>query len=197
MIQSGRSDWVRAIILALGRRPPGNRYFIKFDAWNIHKFPLIRAAFPDTPWIFVHRDPLEVLVSQLRAPGMQCLPGAMDTAILGMTFEGMTTLSRDEWSARVLAGFLASALKYRDDPAGMFVDYRDLPAAVWGSVAQHFRIKFNDDEIRQMRETVAFHAKVPQQPFAADSEDKQREATPAARTLAAQFLDPLYAQLVK
>ena len=52
------------------------------DAWQIHSLPLIRAAFPDTPWVFVYRDPLEVMVSQLARPGTLNIPGALDPEIL-------------------------------------------------------------------------------------------------------------------
>jgi hypothetical protein len=200
MVQSGRTDWVRDIILTLGRPRVGgpcrkeDRYFIKFDAWEIRKLAVVRAAFPDTPWIFVYRDPLEVLMSQVRLPGMHALPGALDPAILGMTLDNIT-LSREEWCARVLAGFLRSALEHRDDPAGMFLDYRDLPAAIWGSVAQHFRMEFDDREMELLRDAVQFHAKIPQQRFAADSGDKQREASPAVRALAQTMLEPLYREL--
>jgi hypothetical protein len=197
MIQSGRSDWLRAIILALGRPRENHedRYVVKFDSWNIHKLPLIRTAFPDTPWIFVLRDPLEVLASQLRSPGMHCLAGAMDPAILGMTFQDVISLSREEWSARVLAGFLCSALAHRGDPAGMFVNYRDLPRAIWGGIARHFGIEFDDDEVRRMQEMAQFHAKLPQQPFAADSEGKQLGAPESARALASELLERVYLQL--
>lgn len=197
MVQTRRSDWVRAIILALGQPREGDedRYFIKFDAWHIHYLPAIRAAFSDTPWIFVYRDPLEVLVSQVRKPGMLGLPGAMDPAIFGMSFDDIIALSRGEWCARVLAGFLRSALDHRGDPAGLFINYHDLPEAIWDNVAKHFRMEFDESEIGLMRDTAQFHAKMPWQPFATDSGLKQLDASPVERALAEEFLHPLYRQL--
>jgi hypothetical protein len=201
MVQSGQSDWVRAMILTLGpprhngSHPGNDRYFVKLDAWAIHKLPVIRSAFPGVPWIFLYRDPLEVLVSHIRVPGTQCLPGALDPAILEMTFQDITALSREEWSAQVLAKLLRSAIAHRGDPLGMFVDYRDLPGAIWGGIAKHFGIEFDDRKIALMRETVQVHAKFPGLPFAADSADKRQEASPAVRALAAELLEPLYRQL--
>jgi hypothetical protein len=201
MIQTGRCDWVRAIILAMGRpqdaEPNASNaaYVVKFDSWHIHQLALIRAAFPDTPWIFVHRNPLEVLVSQIRSEGMQGRPGAMDPAILGMTFQDIIALNRDEWCARVLERFLRSAMVHRDDPAGMFVDYRDLPEAIWGSIARHFHMTFDDEETRRMRETVQFHAKSPHRTFEADSDAKRLEASPTQRALAEALLNPLYERI--
>jgi len=197
MVQTRRSDWIRNLILAFGpKRESGQeRYFVKFDAWHIHYLSVIREAFPNTPWLFIYRDPLEVLVSQLRSPGMQALPGAMDPAILGMEFNDIVSLSREEWCARVLAGFLQSAVGRRNDRSGMFVDYRALPQAIWGSIAEHFQLESVEDEIQVMRETAQFHAKSPAQPFAADSAAKQLEASCTQRTLAEKLLYPLYRQL--
>jgi len=194
MIQTGRADWVRGLILALGRPLQGSedRYVVKFDSWHVHKLAVVRAAFPDTPWIFLHRDPLEVLVSQIRSPGMQALPGAMDPALLGMTFEDIIERNPQKWCAKVLAGFLRSALDHRDDPKGLFLNYRDLPEAIWGSVAKHFRIEFSSEELALLRQAVQFSAKAPQMAFTGDSEEKQRAITPEMHALAAEWLDPVY-----
>ena len=68
-------QWLRAVVSALGQAQAGQElYFIKLDAWHIHKLPLLHSAFPATPWIFVYRDPIEVLVSQLRTPASSPCP---------------------------------------------------------------------------------------------------------------------------
>jgi hypothetical protein len=196
VVQSGNLDLLRAIVLALGRLGEGNedRYFIKFDSWHIHNLDFIRVAFPETPWIYLYRDPLEVLVSHLRLPGVHCLQGAMDPGILKMTTQDIVSLSREEWSARVLAGFLTSALSYRGDPMGLFVDYRELPSAIWGSIGKHFALEFTDEELKAMQEAAQFDAKSPQVRFAPDSPGKHAEAAETTRALGQQ-LEPLYRQL--
>ncbi|MEM1171563.1 MAG: sulfotransferase [Cyanobacteria bacterium P01_H01_bin.35] len=42
-------------------------YFIKFSSEHILQLPLIKKAFPNTPWIFIYRDPIEVVVSILKS----------------------------------------------------------------------------------------------------------------------------------
>src|SRR2546430_2644461 len=68
--------WLRWMIGALGQPRSGNErhYFIKLDCWHTLALPLFRRAFPDVPWGFLYRDPVEVLVSQLRMPGPQIIP---------------------------------------------------------------------------------------------------------------------------
>ena len=189
--------WLRSVISVLGQRRAGDesRYFIKMDAWHIHSLPLIRAAFPQTPWIFVYRDPIEVLASHVRQPGLHCTPGMMDPRILKMEFDSTARPAREEWCAGVLAGFLRSALMYRSDPNALFVSYKRLPDAVFGPIARHFGISCEENELARMRTAAAADAKRPYLPFESDSRDKQDRATPRLRELSAALLDPLYQQL--
>src|SRR5438552_2215761 len=57
---------------ALGRKRFGEErhYVVKFSSWNVRRLDLLRAAFPNTPWIFVYRQPVEVIGSILKgSPG--------------------------------------------------------------------------------------------------------------------------------
>jgi hypothetical protein len=154
-------NWLRWIVTALGRRRNGaeTHYFVKLDAWHIHSLPLIRAAFPDTPWLYLFHNREEVIASHVRAPGIHCLPGAMDPRILGLTPADVTGLGREEWCAQVIARIHESAMRFRDDPRGLFVNYDDLPEAVWGPISRHFEITFGEDELEQIRVKARFHAK--------------------------------------
>ena len=71
-----RIAWLRWMVSALAQRRRGKEqhFFIKFDAWNVLEVPLIRRAFPAVPWVFVYRDPVEVLVSQLIIGGRRWCP---------------------------------------------------------------------------------------------------------------------------
>lgn len=159
--------WLRQIVAALGQRRGGaeSLYFLKLDAWHIRHMALIREAFPDVPWIFVERRIEDVIASQLRQPGLPALPGAMDPRILGLRFEDILTPDREHWCRRVLSSFLEAAAAFRSDASGLFVDYSELPEAVWGRVASHFGVRFSETEVAQMRETARFDAKNPQQLF--------------------------------
>lgn len=191
-------SWLRRIILALGQRRTGSEthYFLKLDSWHIHRLPLLRAAFPETPCLFLFRDPLEILRSQALSPGLQALPGAMqDPRALGLAIEDIPRLHPDEWCARVLLNICASALKYRDDPQTLFVDYTALPDAVFGPITRHFSLALDETDAARMRDCTRFYAKDrspwPQSP--AEPLDPQRVET--LRNLSATLLTPLYAEL--
>ena len=77
---------LRGMTAALGRRrhPAERDLFIKLEGWHALQFPLVRRAFPDVPWIFLYRDPLEVMASiDLERP-RQMLPGGLDPGLLGL-----------------------------------------------------------------------------------------------------------------
>ena len=197
-IRTNNVDWLRWTVHALGqRRANETHYFIKLDAWHIHSLPLIRKAFPETPWVFVYRDPLEVLVSQSQTPGKLALPGAMEPQRLGLSSNDIINMAREEWCARVLAGFCESALAFMDDPQALFIDYRQLPDHVWGRLSKHFDIAFSSDEVARIQSAARFDAKSPSRPFEPDSARKQSTASAALDSLAERCLNPLYAELQK
>jgi hypothetical protein len=65
---SSAIELYRNLLLAMGRRRLASyrAHFIKFTSFNIRRFELIRAAFPDTPAIFLFRQPNAVLESSAR-----------------------------------------------------------------------------------------------------------------------------------
>jgi hypothetical protein len=204
IIQAGRlqgvsaeaqAAWLRTVVGALGRERNGETcYVVKLDAWHIHDLPLIRAAFPETPWVFLYRNPVEVLVSQMRQPGKLALPGAMDTQTFRLNTD-MILLSREEWAARVLGGFCHSAGLYLNDPLGLFLNYRELPGAVLDRLCRHFSIPVTEEDIQRMNEAALLDAKSHGVSFQLDSGRKIAEATQSMRDLAEKFMNPPYLEL--
>jgi len=78
--------WLRWIVSALGRPRGGDEraYVLKFDAWNACSLGIVRRAFPDVPWLFLFREPVEVLVSHMRQRGAHMVPGAIDPRLFGL-----------------------------------------------------------------------------------------------------------------
>jgi hypothetical protein len=204
IVRTNRPDWLEWIVSALGNSSRSNSslgdvtrapYLIKLDSWHIRNLPMFRAVFPEVPWIFVYRDPLEVLVSQMSQPGLQASPGAMDPAILGLRAEDITALTRQQWCARVLEGFMTAALSFRGDPKGMFVNYRELPGAIVGRIAGHFGLTFTPDDQVRVEAATRLDAKQPWMEFADEHEAKQKQVESLARDAGVETLKDLYRQL--
>ncbi|MGN8275582.1 sulfotransferase family protein [Pseudomonas sp. SMN5] len=169
-----RTAALKGLLSAYGQRRRGveQRLVIKLDAWNLDELPLLRECFPDTPWLFLYRDPLEIAVSHLRRPGMHMVPGMIGASVLD---DGSPFVGQEDFIARRLGRLFQRALAHCREFAGMAVNYSELPAAMTGRLATFFRL--DEAQCRQAFAAVGQHAKQPAQVFIGDSADKRREAS--------------------
>jgi hypothetical protein len=197
MITARNAERLIWMINAFGRRRHADErnYFIKFDSWNTLELEFITSVFPDVPWIFLYRDPVEVIVSHMRQRGSQMIPGAMEKLMPDLNLTESLKISPEEYCARVLAGICKSALEHADDKRGLFVNYDELPGAVTGSIAKHFRAQFSPDELSRMNAAAQFDAKTPRLNFEPDAAKKRAEASDAVRHATAKWVLPIYEKL--
>lgn len=186
---------LRGMAAALGRDRFGNRrhYVIKTDSWHSLELPLFRAAFPDTPWLFLFREPTEVIVSQLRARGSQMIPGSQPDSVFAIP--DPLSLPAEEYIARVLNRVTQAAIDQADLGDGLFVDYADLPDAVEQRILPHFGIVPDADSLGAARAAARWNAKSPSFAFEPDAEGKRRDAGEAVRAASAAHLDEIHCKL--
>ncbi len=192
-----RIAWFRGLVAALGQRRGGGerQLFIKFDSWHTLELPLIREAFPEVPWIFLYRDPVEVMVSQHRQRGVQMIPGIVDPRLFDFDPVAVAQMSLDEYCARVLARICVAASMHAQLGHGRLVNFRELPGVLWGSLGKFFGCNWTPADLARMQLASQADAKTPGLPHADDTAEKQREATDEIRRLAAVWLERPYAQL--
>lgn len=180
-------DAVRWIVQALApvQSERDRHLVVKLDSWHIHQFAVLRAAFPTVPWIFVARDPLEVMVSHQRQHGAQMIPGAIPVELLHVP-PGDHSL--EEYGAHVLAQMLHAAMEHHHD-GGRMVDYIELPNALITRIASHFSIPVGGGS---MDAVLARHAKNPVLPFQPDGPTKRAEASETLRAAAENICGPVY-----
>ncbi|MEO6681131.1 MAG: sulfotransferase family protein [Pseudomonas sp.] len=166
---------IEGLLSAYGQRRGGSeqRLVIKLDAWNIAELPVLRECFPDTPWMFVYRDPLEIAVSHLRRPGMHMVPGMIGASGLD---DDQPFDSREDYIARRLGRLLGLGLAQCREFGGLAVNYSELPGAMAGRLAGFFGLEGVQRE--QVFAAVGQHAKQPTEVFVGDSDSKRREASP-------------------
>lgn len=135
---------VRLLVRALGRCRHGDerRLVLKCTSCNILRRQVLAAAFTETPWIWVQRDPVRVLASLLaEPPGWLGNRAALGRAAqhFGIDQELVPTMSRAEFAGRALGAMLDAAA---GDPAGRLVlDHAELPEAGWTRAAPHFGLE--------------------------------------------------------
>jgi gluconate kinase len=188
-------DWLRWVVSALGQRRRGdeNHFFIKLDCWNTIVLPLIRRAFPDVPWIFLYRNPVEVMVSQLRRRGAHLVPGVIEPNLFGLSNDSIFLMQPEEYCARVLAKICEAAFEHYE--SGLLVNYKRLQKAMWGSIPHFFGIEYSDSDIAILNRVAQLDAKNPSLHFTNDTENKNRSATDMMRNMADELVVPIYEQL--
>ncbi len=192
-----RISLLQGMVGTLGRPRSGleKHFFIKFDAWSIMDLPLILTAFPGVPWVFVYRNPVEVIVSHMRRKGSQMVPGMIEPELFVLEKSLIPEMPAEEYCARVLAGICRKALEHCDNRHSLLVNYSQLPDAVYTSILDFFGVSSTPDDRKRMIETAEFDAKAPSFYFTSDSESKQREASDRVLKAAQEYVSRLYEQL--
>ncbi|PWF41060.1 aspartyl beta-hydroxylase [Massilia glaciei] len=159
----------RQLVGALGqRRGPGESAFvIKFDSWHIASLAAVRRAFPDTPCIFLYREPDAVLASHRRRRGPQMVPGMIDPARLGIDGGARAPGDLDAYCIAVLEQFYTAALAQAGAAGLMLLNYNELPGAVPALLAR-LGIACSAQEGAAIRARAAYHSKDAGLPFGGD-----------------------------
>ena len=175
------------------REPHARRLFIKLDCWHALMLPLFRRAFPDTPWVFLYREPLEVMVSQMRQRGSQMVPQFVPPSFYGIDLS--TGVPDEDYCAQVLAAICEAALDGAGLGGGLMVNYHELPQALVTKILPHFGVTPAPGELDLMTAAAQFDAKSPGSEFRPDSAQKRAEAKPAIAEICARRLDHSYRRL--
>lgn len=186
---------LRAMAAMLGRDRFGDRrgFVIKTDSWHALALPLLRAAFPDSPWLYLFRDPTEVMVSQIRARGSQTVPGVLASTIFDIP--DPLALPETDYIAQVLARVNQAAIDHAGLSGGLYIPYDDLPGAVEARVLPHFMIDADEQALQEMRNKARWDAKAPSFAFAADGDDKRAHASEEVRSAVARYLQKPHEEL--
>jgi|GEM_PF-3029856 len=180
-IESGDLDFpiFRACLAAMA--PPDQlgpkRMIVRFSSWtSLIMEPLIK-AFPMTPWVFIYRNPLEVLVSLRKKPTIWFTQPDW--------FRAMAPRSLDRghdpasFAASVLDQFMVSASR----AAGahrLLLNYADFPDVLMQPLFEHVGLTWSSELQEPTMAATCFYSKSgagTQLPFAPDTATKHREVT--------------------
>ena len=196
-----RLNLLKLVIGGLGTLPNGadrSRFFIKFSSWNVLALSAIRALFPAVPWVFVYRDPIEVMVSALGS-STGWLRTKHDRGrllrFMGFSAEDAARLDDTEYSARVLGRFFESALEAPASERAL-LPYARMPEGVLEVIEGHFRIDLSNAERAAIMAVSAYDSKSGAgQRFRPDAESKRAQADARVHAASARWVDESYAAL--
>jgi hypothetical protein len=176
---------LRAMVGAFARKRTGRERhcFIKLDSWHTLALPLFRRAFPSVPWIFLYREPGEVIASQLQQRGIQTVPEYISPAMFGL--EAIPLEAPEDYCARVFGKTCEAVLEPFAQGGGLLVNYAELPGALWTKIMPHFGVDLAQSDRAAMAERAVRDSKSPGMPFLAEDDRARKAAITKAHTASA------------
>ena len=180
------------------RLPVHERFFVKFSSNHVKRLEMIRELYPGVPWLFLYRNPYEIIPTFLEGPAWfirnkNTAEGAFDAVLPIEAVEGMSDLA---FSVRVESSTLRIAIENTCDHC-LFVDYTQLKPENLPRILRFFGLKVTGEEYDGMVEPLGYYSKRDGEsvPFVPDSAAKRDKVTDEIREAIEEELWDLYQSL--
>ena len=124
--------------------------YFKLDAWHTPAIGELRALLPDACFLFLYRNPLEVLVSHRRQAGMLAVPGLIDPRWYGDHARNSLELHPYEYAAWALGRIMrhvAKQINWRVE----LLNYGELGENGWSRVPRLLNLEADWESTRSAR----------------------------------------------
>lgn len=198
------SVFLRAVVNALGQdetrheNGAGRRVFIKFSCCSVSKLERIRRIWPTVPWIFLYRDPVETIVSNVTNPPAWLLDE--DPRILahitGAAPADVAEMSLEELCARSIGSFYSTAHTLANDNS-MLLNYNQLSVTAIRGILDFFKARPSPEELEKIGSGSRIYSKAVSavREFVPDAEVKQKVASDRVREMAERWAITPYQML--
>jgi len=202
-------ELVQDIVYMLGRTndPKEKRLFFKIQSSGVKYNDVLTKAFPNTPWMFVYRDPVQVLMSQFSHGTRTALcvkhftrsttPQSIVT-FLGSIGRDVRSLSEVEICALHLNTLCEAAVNgiERSKGLGIGINYENLVNKLIDNVfPNHFGLSMTEERRQRIIEVSSHYSKgkgTRAKEWEEDSEKKDALASPEMRKASEIFLHSSY-----
>jgi hypothetical protein len=151
-----------------GQKRKGNEQhlFIKTDSWHIMFYAQLRQLYPTTPFVFLYRNPIEILASHQRRRGIQAVPGLLNPAIFGFDAQAIKGKTLDNYLADVLTVYFTQLLAIKaTDTNSLFINYNEGASAILQKILAISNMTIIEEKTREIEKRSYFNAKYPNEPF--------------------------------
>lgn len=188
------ADLFRNGVNALGQRRLGieENYVIKFSSATTIFLPIIIQAFPDVPSVFLYRDPVEVLVSNMKVPTQVWV---FDSEVTGLDSRVMTEVNSAVENCAVALQHSIEAFLSHSTGNHLIANYSQISPRLLERIIEFFGISVTSSELDRMLSVGKHHAHRPEVEFDPDMNQKREAASPKVREVAQKYLRELYERL--
>ena len=194
------SIFLRAVVSALGQKRFGDErhLFLKFACCSVSQIERIRRIWPNVPWVFLYRDPVETIVSNI-----QNLPAWLQdddhrvlASITGTSPDEVAAMTPEELCARAIGSFFATACgahRIANDRA-LLLNYSQLTLTEIANVLEFFGVKPAAAERETIARQIQKYSKAAsgERAFIADAEAKQLAASDLVHEMAERWANNSY-----
>ena len=185
--ERSRDRLVRAMTTVFGqlRASPTARFYIKFNSWNTLALHIVKAVWPNVKWVFLYRDPIEILVSNLRKKPSWLQQKAFPkraSVLFGFSPEHVSAMSVEEFGAKVIARYYSDAIAMANERS-LLMDYKTLNADGLRQILKFFGVSRHELENSGIEGVLRVYSKDKDRlrPFFDDSDEKQSSASVTLR----------------
>jgi hypothetical protein len=191
------SIFLRGVVHALAQRRTGTEehLFIKFACCSFAQIERIRRIWPNVPLLFLYRDPVETIVSNLKdvPPWLLDNDRRVLASIVGASPDEVAEMPLEELCARTIGSLFSTAHRLANDNS-MLLNYKQLSVPVISSVLRFFKVSPSTMELETIKRASQTYSKEASgsRAFVADTDAKQQLASDAVRKAAAVWASEPY-----
>jgi hypothetical protein len=191
-------------LMSRSNDPMEERVFFKMQSVTTRNLAVFQEAFPDTPWLFVYREPVQVMMSHLKdgTHHANCVrskasPPQMVRDIASRKQLHAERMEPEFYCAAHLASITESAVAglKTSSSLGIPVNYDTLPGRLYEEILPSLGVEVGPAEIERIRQVASKYAKGRGDragQFEGDSEQKEKMASTQVKNAAETFLKESY-----
>lgn len=192
-----RKNYLRAFVdLQSAAYPQRPQMIIKWNAWDIFHWQLIRELYPQVPCVFLIRNPVEILASHQRLVGRH-MSGDPTLAHLHSVFsvraDDLSMLDRQQQVLSVLLESISGVVSADDT---FVMDYACLDIDCMEHICLLFHCDPSESDLIKIQARMLVHSKNPVQSFVADSAQKKQYFSSDKKSMIRDSLDDCYQPLL-
>ena len=194
------SVFLRGVVHALAQRRTGSEQhlFIKFACCSFSQIERIRRVWPNVPWLFLYRDPVETIVSNMTSvpPWLVDEDRRVLASITGASTTEVAEMSPEELCARTIGSLYSTAHRLAND-GGMLLNYDQLSVPVISNVLKFFNVSPSSEEMGTIASGSRLYSKEASatRAFVADANLKQQQASALICEMAGKWAIEPYRRL--
>lgn len=180
ILLAGNINWedkkalLRLCLHLQGRPSPEQPLIVvKWNAWDLFHWAMIREIWPNVPVLLLTRDPVEILASHARSAGrhMSGDPGLAHVHdVLGSR---ATYASPLDYRTQVLRELMTEMARVSDENRVFLLDYAELGESALVEICSRFGIGVSPHQHMELRRRLALNSKSPERTFQADGAEKR------------------------